>query len=85
MRRILLAALLLAGQRASAQAPPDTLNAPQRHEAPYRTLSAARITTGVLLDRTVPFSAVHRLDGTRDTVATYGRPDHAIPVVVTAS
>ncbi len=69
----LLAALLLAGLGASAQAPPDTLNAQQRREAPYRTLNPTRITTGVLLDRTVSFSPLHRLDGSRDTAISYGR------------
>ena len=73
MRRLLLAALLLAGQRASAQALPDSLTAQPRHEARYRALDPARIPTGVLLDRTVPFSAVRRLDGTRDTATTYGQ------------
>jgi hypothetical protein len=57
---LLLAALLLTGLRVCAQTAPDTLDAQQRHEILYSALNPARITTGVLLDRTVPFSAVRR-------------------------
>ncbi len=62
--------MLSAGLGASAQKP-DSLNAQQRRELIYHTLDPAPITTGVLLDRTVPFSRLDRFNGVRDTAATY--------------
>ena len=54
--------MLLAGQHVSAQAlPPDTLDAQQRHEVKFSVLNPARITSGVLIDRT-PITSGHLAD-----------------------